>query len=154
MQMIRRLLAAQGDLLMLATPALAQVGGTLTDGAATYIQATAPSGRIARQPGVRRRLRTESTAPNQLFQNWWYYRVAGDTREYPFGSYARSAGGQIVGTSNYTGNTSTYYAGPIPSRFGDAVHRPYTSTLTHGASAGTALLSPSRFRSQTPGRRR
>ncbi|HEX4591347.1 MAG TPA: hypothetical protein VH120_15530, partial [Gemmataceae bacterium] len=97
-----RCAAALGLAFLLTGPAAAQSGGTLTDGAASYTQAPAPSGESLASPASTS-FRTESTAPNQLFQNWWYYRVAGDGREYPFGTYSRSAGGQISGTSNYSG---------------------------------------------------
>jgi hypothetical protein len=46
-----------------------------------------------------------------LAQNWWYYRVQGDTRERPFGVYTKSDGFNITGTSQYNGipgPTSTY----------------------------------------------
>jgi hypothetical protein len=130
--------------LILTGPLAAQSGGTLTDGAAAYIQAPAPSGESLASP-AQTSFRTESTTPNQLFQNWWYYRVdsgvAPGTREYPFGTYSRSAGGQISGTSNYSGNTAVYNWTDLLGGGGTRFQATYTSTLTHGAQTGTATLS-------------
>ena len=49
---------------------------------------------------------------NFLAKNWWYYRVAGDGRERPFGTYTKSDGGNLAGNSSYplsgNGDTATY----------------------------------------------
>jgi hypothetical protein len=149
MQVTRQLAAAFALAAFWAGPATAQVGGTLTDSTATYVQQTAPSGENLASPtgGV---FKTESTAPNQLFQNWWYYRVQGDTREYPFGTYTRSAGGQIAGSSNYTGNVATYNWTDTNASAATRFTSTYISTLNHGAQVGTATLSQS-FQITNPG---
>lgn len=149
MHLPRRLVAAFALALLFVSPAAAQVGGTLTDSTATYIQAAAPSGESLASPASTS-FRTESSAPNQLFQNWWYYRVQGDTREYPFGTYARSAGGQIAGSSNYTGNVATYNWTDTNASAVTRFTGTYISTLNHGAQVGTATLSQS-FQITNPG---
>lgn len=69
--------------------------GTITDGAATYIlngtpfDAT-PTGNFT---GV-----SATTTQDHLFETGWYFRVAGDTREFFFPAPT---------TQNYAGNTST-----------------------------------------------
>jgi hypothetical protein len=127
-------------LALFATSAAAQSGGTLTDGAAVYVQQPAPSGESLASP-TGAVFEPEGVSPNQLFQNWWYYRTEVDSREYPFGTYLRSAGGQISGTSNYSGHTATYNW--TDSAVGGATRFTalYTTTLTHGAQTGTATLT-------------
>src|SRR5205823_5172585 len=93
----------------LAAPAAAQVGGTLADGNAIYIQQQAPNAETVAGPSSTSFLPDGTT--NHMAQNWWWYRVnaaGGTVREYPFGTYTRSSGGGIAGTSTYAGNTSTY----------------------------------------------
>jgi hypothetical protein len=123
-------------------PAVAQVGGTLTDGAAVYVQQDAPTQESLASPSGAV-FKSESTTPNQLFQNWWYYRVLGDTHEYPFGTYARSAGGQIAGSSNYSGNVATYNWTDSDASSATRFTATYVTTLNHGAQTGTATLSQS-----------
>ena len=142
MQLTRRTALAAATATFLAGPVAAQVGGTLTDGAANYVQQDAPTGESLASP-TGDVFKTESTTPNQLFQNWWYYRVAGDTREYPFGTYARSAGGQIAGSSNYSGNTATYNWTDSDASSATRFTATYVTTLNHGAQTGTATLSQS-----------
>ena len=149
MHSTRRLALALILTAILGGPAAAQVGGTLTDGAATYVQQTAPSGESLASP-TGTVFRTETGTPNQLFQNWWYYRVQGDTREYPFGTYARSAGGQIAGSSSYSGNVATYSWTDTNASAATRFTATYTSTLNHGTSAGNATLSQS-FQINNPG---
>jgi hypothetical protein len=94
-----------------AGPSAGQPGGGLSTMTSGYGQGTAPTSE------------TSSTAPttyfaafnaqNGMFQNWWYYRVQGDTRQRPFGIYTKSDGFTITGTSSYpspviAGTTSTY----------------------------------------------
>ena len=40
----------------------------------------------------------------QAFNNWWFYRVQGDSRERPFGIYTKSDGFTITGTSSWPPN--------------------------------------------------
>jgi hypothetical protein len=73
---------------------------------------------------------------NQLALNWWFYRVQGDTRERPFGTYTKSDGFNITGTSNWppggAGQTSTYNwteSGSAGTRFAAKL----TSNIAGGA---------------------
>lgn len=43
-----------------------------------------------------------------LTSNVWFYRVAGDTRERPFGTYTNSAGGSITMNETAAGNQASY----------------------------------------------
>jgi hypothetical protein len=129
--------------------AQAQSGGQLTNGAAIYIQQPAPNQENLASP-TGAVLEPEGIGPNQIFQNWWYYRVAGDTREYPFGTYTRSLGGQIAGISNYTGNVATYNWTDSNASAATRFTAAYTSTLTHGAQFGSATLAQT-FQINNPG---
>ncbi len=148
--MLRQYGAALGLSIFLTSPAAAQVGGTLTDGNATYVQQTAPNSLASLASPTGAVFQTENSAPNQLFQNWWYYRVQGDTTQYPFGTYTRSAGGQIAGSSNYSGNVSTYNWTDTNASSVTRFTAAYVSTLTHGAQPGFATLSQS-FQITNPG---
>src|SRR5437868_9793199 len=52
------------------------------------------------------------TDVSQLTYNWWFYRVAGDTMQRPFGAYLKSDGFNITGTSSWppggSSNTASY----------------------------------------------
>ena len=133
---------ALGILTTIVGSAHAQSGGTLTDGTAVYLQQPAPSGESLASP-TGAVFEPEGVSPNQLFQNWWYYRTAADSREYPFGTYTRSAGGQISGTSSYIGNTAVYNWTDQGITGGPRFTAIYTTTLTHGAQPNTATLSQS-----------
>src|SRR5947208_2635275 len=83
-------------------PAAAQPGGTLTDGNALYIQQAAPTAETVAGPASTA-FQPDGTT-NHMAQNWWWYRVngtGGTVREYPFGTYTRSTGGGMTGTSSY-----------------------------------------------------
>jgi PEP-CTERM motif len=149
------MMQTKGFALVLATAtvsaglAVAQPGGQLTSGTAVYIQQTAPNAENLASP-TGAVFEPEGVGPNQLFQNWWYYRVSGDTREYPFGTYARIAGGQIAGLSNYVGNTSTYNWTDSDASSVTRFTATYIATLTHGAQVNNATLAQS-FQINNPG---
>jgi len=130
-------------------PAAAQVGGTITDATATYNQPPGPTGENLQSPtGLI--FRPESTGGSQTFQNWWYYRVQGDTREYPFGNYARSAGGSVASTQNqYIGNTASVAWTDTNAAAAVRFTANYVTTLTHtGTNAATIAQS---FQINNPG---
>ncbi len=96
-------------------PAAAQPGGGIFSlpnfGGAAYSQGTpAPTSETNAGPPFSHFVPTESV--NQLALNWWFYRVSGDTRDRPFGTYTKSDGFTITGTSSWpmngTGNMSSY----------------------------------------------
>jgi hypothetical protein len=135
--------------LLLAGPAAAQPGGTLTDATAMYSQPPGPSGQSLASPsGVQ--FRPDTGIGSQLYQNWWYYRVQGDTREYPFGDYLRSTGGSIASTQNtYLGNTATVKWTETSSTSVTRFLATYISNLTHtGTNAATLNQT---FRIDNPG---
>src|SRR5688572_29227438 len=51
--------------------------------------------------------RADTASSSQTFQLTWFYRVAGDTRERPFGQYAKSDGGSLTASTISAGNTGT-----------------------------------------------
>lgn len=121
---------------VVASPAAAQPGG-VTEGfplGTIYGQADAPLG----ETDTTIHGRPEFMAPNgvnNLAYNWWIYRVAGDPVQRPFGTYTKSDGFTITGTSSYphppetSGPTATYNwteLGPNGTRF-TAV---YTTTVS------------------------
>jgi hypothetical protein len=150
MHTARWILLVSAATLIATAPVAAQVGGTITDAGATYTQAPGPASEGNQSPtGVA--FRPETTpAASQMFQNWWYYRVAGDTREYPFGNYARSAGGTIASTSNvYSGNTATVAWTDTNASSVVRFTASYVSTLTH-TGTNAAILNQS-FQISNPG---
>jgi hypothetical protein len=126
-------------LFVAAQPAAAQQGGTLTDGNATYIQGPAPTGESSAGP-TGTTFRADPGAANQLFQNWWYYRVQGDTREYPFGTYTRSAGGEINGFGTFGINEATYGWTDLTAASVTRFTARYLTTLTDQGQPNTAKL--------------
>jgi hypothetical protein len=126
-----------------AGPVAAQPGGSLTAGSAIYVQQPGPTGESLASPtGVQFRAEAPPS-PSQMFQNWWYYRVQGDTREYPFGNYARSAGGSVASTTNqYLGNTATVQWTDTSAAAATRFTATYISQLTDdGTNAATLAQS-------------
>jgi hypothetical protein len=83
---------------------------------------------------------------NQLNFNWIFYRVSGDSVQRPFGTYLKSDGFNIVGSSSWpaggNGNTATYQwteFGPSGPRF----TANYVMTLSNGPATTDAALSQS-----------
>jgi hypothetical protein len=84
----------------------------------------------------------------QLHFNWFFYRVAGDAVQRPFGVYQKSDGFNINGTSSWptmtssTVNSSSYHwteNGASGPRFSAT----YSMTLSNGPTTTDALLSQS-----------
>lgn len=69
------------------------------------------------------------TSTDHWFQNWWWYRVEGDTRETNFTWPPTN--------QNYTGNTATLGGADASGRFNWEL----TIVLTDGGSAGQASLA-------------
>lgn len=117
-----------------AVPALGQPGGNLIAGNTQYGQTAAPTAETAAGPSNTAFL--AGTNVPQMSLNWWFYRVQGDSRERPFGTYTKSDGFAITGTSSYPplppgGNTASYQwteNGPSGTRFTAT----YTTTLSAG----------------------
>lgn len=80
-----------------AGAAFAQAGGTITDGNAVFRISTAPTTGTGTGPTADFRV-TGAAGTDHVFQNWWWFRLSGDTRETTFNS---SGGGA---TSSYAGN--------------------------------------------------
>src|SRR5687768_1599184 len=75
----------------LASPAYGQT--TLTSGNATFTLKAPPTGESsATYSDVA--LRPDG-GTNHLWSQWLFYRVAGDTRERPFGNYTKTGGGSV-----------------------------------------------------------
>jgi hypothetical protein len=76
--------------------------------------------------------------------NWWFYRVQGDTRERPFGTYTKSDGFTIAGTSNWPagglGSTASYHW----TENGAAGVR-FTADYTLALVAGTTVYDGARL---------
>lgn len=122
----------------LAVPSWAQPGGSLTDGNAVYSQTGAPTS--AGSTGPSGNFQPEGTT-DHLFQMWWWYRVSGDSRERPFGSY--TDGTRVIsGTSNYSGNTATY-DWTVTEGGTDLFLARWTKVLNDGLNPGEAYLSQS-----------
>jgi hypothetical protein len=135
--------------LLVTGSAIAQPGGTLTDSTAVYMQPPGPSGESLASPsGVL--FKPDTGIASQLYQNWWYYRVQGDSREYPFGDYLRSAGGTIATTQNsYVGTTATVKWTDTNAASVTRFTATYLTTLTHtGTNAATLNQT---FRIDNPG---
>jgi hypothetical protein len=80
-----------------ASLAAAQSGGTITDGNATFTIGSAPTtGTTTSNPLVS--FSTDGGTTDHVFQNWWWYRLSTDTREFSLNS---SGGGA---TSSFAGN--------------------------------------------------
>jgi hypothetical protein len=128
---------------LLHLPAAAQPGGTLIDGNAVYVQQAAPTAETV--PGPASTSFQPDGTTNHMAQNWWWYRVngtGGTGREYPFGTYARSVGSGMTGTSAYVGNTATYNWTETNNAGAVRFTAVYTTTLSDVATqAGTARLN-------------
>lgn len=124
--------------LNLVAPLWAQPGGSLTDGNAVYTQGAAPTS--VGSTGPTADFRPEGpTTTDHLFQMWWWYRVSGDSRERPFGSYTDGTR-TISGTSNYSGNTAVY-TWTVADSGGDLFLARWTKVLNDGTHTGEAYLS-------------
>ncbi len=92
--------------LALTPPLTAQVGsgGTISDGNATFTQGDSPTG-AAGAAGVGPLAEMRVTGPagaDQVFQNWWWYRVEGfDAREYAFADATSFSWSGTTGTLTY-----------------------------------------------------
>lgn len=102
---------------------------TLTNGLAVYSTGTPPVSQNSTSPSVNF---SPSGTTDHLFGNWWYYRVAGDTRESPFGTYTNAAGGTVSTLESSSGNTSTY---TIQERDSSAALR-FTAALAYTLAVG------------------
>ena len=85
---------------------------------------------------------------NQLAFNWWSYHIAGDSVQRPFGTYQKSDGFAITGTSNWptggNGTTSSYNWTEFgPPAGGIRFTAAYTLTLSSGPTMYDAKLSQS-----------
>ncbi len=89
-------------------PAGAQPGGgmlhTYSTGTVGYGENTAPTSETSVGPETV--VFSPGTGVIQLADNWWFYRVQGDSRERPFGTYTKSDGFTITGTSNWPLNNN------------------------------------------------
>lgn len=84
----------------LSTTAFGQAGTgfTISDGDVFFTQANSPtSGTVAAVSGANFRV-AGAASTDHLFENWWWYRVQGDTREFAF----NNASGTVA-----AGNTAT-----------------------------------------------
>ncbi|HEX4590039.1 MAG TPA: hypothetical protein VH120_08935, partial [Gemmataceae bacterium] len=117
-----------------ATPAAAQPGGYLDiSPGPSYRQGNAPNSETDTFNPQNGFLSPSNQVPQEQF-NWWFYRVAGDPVQRPFGTYTKSDGFGISGTSSYPifppgGTTATYHwteSGPSGVRFTAT----YTTTLS------------------------
>lgn len=91
----------------LTANASAQLTGTISNGNATFTQVSTPNS--LGSTAFRAEFRPEGgTTANSLYDQWMYYRVAGDTRETPFGNYNPSGSRNIQMTGNFSGSTATY----------------------------------------------
>ncbi|HET6572175.1 MAG TPA: hypothetical protein VFG68_01115 [Fimbriiglobus sp.] len=90
----------------LASPARGQT--TLTSGNATFTLNAVPTNEnSATYSNVT--FRPEGgTTTNHLYSQWLFYRVAGDTRERPLGTYTRSDGGTVSLSGSASADTMTY----------------------------------------------
>lgn len=75
---------------LLASQAFSQI--TLTDGTASLSFTNTISGAAVRTgtTGGTCSIATDTGAPDHLFQNWWWYRLPGDTREFAFSNLVSS----------------------------------------------------------------
>lgn len=85
------------SILTAAGIAAAQTGATISDGNAVFRIGNAPTTATSTGPTADFRV-TGPAGTDHVFQNWWWYRLAGDTRESTFNS---SGGGA---TSNFVAN--------------------------------------------------
>jgi hypothetical protein len=124
------------------SPACGQLTGTLTDGAATFTFNETPTAENSSTYKADFQPQGAGTA-DHVYSQWLFYRVAGDTRERPFGNYTRSDGGTVELTGNLSGNTMTY---SLTEKAADATTRftaTWTVVLRHGASPDQATVSHS-----------
>jgi hypothetical protein len=80
---------------------------SITTGSSTYNQASTPTTEGSTTFTSNFSATTPTLADN-LFQNWWFYRVAGDTRERPFGNYTKTGGGAVTMTGSAAANVMTF----------------------------------------------
>jgi len=122
-------------LLGAAIPGLA---GTIISGSASYTTGALPTGQTGNGPTVDFRPLGAGTT-DHLVRNWWYYRVSGDTRERPFGTYNIGAG-RITTTEVSMGNKSTFTITEQSSSTNTRFTAILAYTLTSGPSGTWTLL--------------
>lgn len=119
-----------------APPARGQT--TLTSGNATFTLKAPPTGESS--PAYSDVAFRPDGGTNHLWSQWLFYRVAGDTRERPFGNYTKSGGGSVAMTGNQSpANTMTYgltETGASGTRFTGT----WTIQLQDGAAPGAATV--------------
>lgn len=81
-----------------AAAALAQSGGTITDGNASFTIGDAST--VPTSTGPNASFSVDGGTTDHVFQNWWWYRLSTDTRENAFNS-----GAGVGETSSFVGNT-------------------------------------------------
>lgn len=92
-----------------ASPAFGQT--TLSSGNATFDLNASPTGENDGFAYSNASFRPEGgTTTNHLYAQWLFYRVDGDTRERPFGNYAKTptGSGSVSMSGSSSGNTMTY----------------------------------------------
>jgi hypothetical protein len=137
-----RIWLAVGVTLIVATTASAQV--TIMAGNATYTQFALPTTETS--TAGTSDLRPEGgTTTDHLFQNMWYYRVAGDTREHPIGNYTL-AGGQTITAVGSGGGTNQFSYAITETRF----TAQWVGTLFDSTDPGNSTLYQS-FSITNPG---
>jgi hypothetical protein len=127
-------------------PASAQLTGTLTNGNATFSQNGTPTSISPSTDTTQFRasFRPEGgSTSNSLYDQWMFYRVAGDTRERPFGNY--SSGGITTSlTGNFSGSTATYSLTDVNTNPTPDVARftaTWTMNLVDNAAPNSASLN-------------
>ncbi len=130
---------------LMAAPADAQPGGGMTltraGGVVDYGQNNAPTSETS--VGPQTVFFSPASGVNQVGDNWWFYRVQGDTRERPFGTYTKSDGFTITGTSNWPPNNNgqaASYAWTENGASGPRFTATYDLALSGGPTAYDARL--------------
>lgn len=103
--------------------------GSLTEGTASFRLVNIPAGPTATSGGTADFMAGGTV--DQLYRTWWFYRLAGDTRETPF----NTANGQL--TQTWSGQTALL-------RFGDVDRRGFSADLQlqlYTPAAGSAVLT-------------
>lgn len=142
--MFRILLSLSAFTVVVASAHAQQVTGTLTNGNATFSQTSTPTS--VGSTSMRASFRPEGgTTANSLYDQWMFYRVAGDSRERPFGNY--SSGNITTSlTGNYTGSTATLNLTDVNTSPNPDVTRftaTWTMNLVDSATPNTARLNHS-----------
>jgi hypothetical protein len=133
-----RLMSAATVVSSVAGTAVAQnVGGTLTDGRASYQLGPAPTYGLATNPAAssgaeipqsRLVVDGQSSPANQLSQDWWWYRAGGATRELNLANGDGSVGGSF-------GNNGAAYSYTLQTASTAVLGASLSYTLTGGTNA-------------------